>query len=292
MDAATVGQYAKPLDTVHTLSYFSPLVAESLVDAGLEAGRMCYFASRSAAMGEVTAPVVAASFYNFNPVSIAESIPRAWALCSPEEIVAARVRGVDAAMRAVLGDRLVESSNVAEAADLAATAALSAAPDGRPLFAAHAGLTWPEEPHLRLWHALTLLREYRGDGHTGALMTVGLSGLEALITHTATERGFVADMAMALRGWSQEQWDGAAAGLRDRDLLDGAGLLTELGTEVRQAVEELTDDLSLAPWEALGDDGFERLGSICHELHTTIMASGVFPRSAFGASWANEVWPE
>ena len=58
--------------------------------------------------------------------------------------------------------------------------------EGRPLFAGHASLPWPDEDHLVLWHAQTLLREYRGDGHIAALVTAGLSGLEAAITHVAT----------------------------------------------------------------------------------------------------------
>ena len=42
-------------------------------------------------------------------------------------------------------------------------------PEGRPLFAGHVSLPWPDEPHLVLWHAQTLLREYRGDNHIAAL---------------------------------------------------------------------------------------------------------------------------
>ena len=50
---------------------------------------------------------------------------------------------------------------------------------GRPLFAAHMQLPWPDEPHLVLWHAATLLREHRGDGHVAALLTAGLDGCVA-----------------------------------------------------------------------------------------------------------------
>ena len=57
---------------------------------------------------------------------------------------------------------------------------------GRPLFAGHAALPWPDEPHLVLWHAQTLLREYRGDGHVALLRADGLSGIEALVVHGAT----------------------------------------------------------------------------------------------------------
>jgi hypothetical protein len=58
--------------------------------------------------------------------------------------------------------------------------------DGRPLHAGHAELPWPDSPLAALWHAITLLREYRGDGHIIALVANGPRGLEALITCAAT----------------------------------------------------------------------------------------------------------
>ena len=63
---------------------------------------------------------------------------------------------------------------VTRAAALAQRAARAATLEGRPLFAGHAGLPWPDKPHLVLWHAITLLREYRGDGHVAALVEAGL----------------------------------------------------------------------------------------------------------------------
>lgn len=290
MDAAQIGRFAKPLDALHSVSYFAPQVAESLVAAGLEEGGMTYFASRSAAMGAVGAAVVSATFFNFNPDLVAQFVPRAWDLCRPEAVVAARYRGVDAALRSIFADR-VGSDEVAEAAELAAIAVRGAKPEGRPLFAGHAEVLWPEEPHMQLWHAMTLLREYRGDGHIAALNVVGLSGIEALITHIATGKGFTAKFGRTRRGWSQEQWNAAVANLRDRELLDESGDLTELGLETRTAVEDLTDDLALAPWEELGEAGCERLLELCEGLHTIVIGSGVFPRSAFGAEWAQENWP-
>ena len=59
-------------------------------------------------------------------------------------------------------------------------------PQGRPLFAAHAALPWPDEPLLQLWHAQTLLREFRGDGHVACLLSEGVGPLDALVLHAAT----------------------------------------------------------------------------------------------------------
>lgn len=117
---------------------------------------MHYFASRSAPMGAVTAKVVAATFYNFNPELIAAAIPAAWELASPATVTRVRYEIVDAVLPRVL---------VAEAVPNA---------DGRPLYAGHAELDWPDEPYAQLWHAITLLREYRGDGHIAALVAHGL----------------------------------------------------------------------------------------------------------------------
>ena len=70
-----------------------------------------------------------------------------------------------------------------------------------------------------LWQAATLLREHRGDGHLAALTAAGLTGIEALITHTATGAGFVPEFAMVSRGWTRDDWDAGVAGLAQRGLL-------------------------------------------------------------------------
>ncbi|RVW00479.1 SCO6745 family protein [Rhodococcus spongiicola] len=282
MDARLAGRTARSLELLHSLCYFAPEVESELVGVGLEPRRMTYFAGRAAPMGAVGGGVVAAAFYNFNPELIAGLIPRAWKLADPVEITRARYRGVDAAYRQLFGDG-VSSTAMAEAAQLAAIAA-QAIPgvDGRALYAGYAGLDWPEEPHLVLWHSLTLLREYRGDGHIAALQTAGLNGIEALITHTATGIGFEKDFAQRRRGWDQSEWDAAAAGLRDRELLDEHGDLTDDGCELREVVEDLTDELAAAPWVELGEDGAARLVEVSEPWRRAVRESGLFPRSLFG----------
>jgi len=282
MDAHLAGRTARSLELLHSLSYFAPEVETELVGVGLEPGRMTYFAGRAAPMGAVGAGVVAATFYNFDPVLIGDAIPRAWNLADPDEIVRARYRGVDAACRALFGDA-VTSADMSEAAQLAAIAAQGIpGVDGRPLYAGYAALDWPDEPHLVLWHALTLLREYRGDGHVAALQTAGLSGLEALITHTAAGIGFQKKFAQTRRGWSQAAWDAAVSGLRDRELLDERGELTTDGRELRDVVEDLTDELAAAPWTELGEDGAARLAELTEPWRKSVRESGLFPAALFG----------
>jgi hypothetical protein len=128
-----------------------------------------------------------------------------------------------------------------------------------------------------------LLREYRGDGHIAALVTHGLGGLEALITHCATGIGFTNEFARRLRGWSDEQWDAAVDGLRARGLMDGRGELTPAGEQLRSRIEDLTDELAYAPWRSIPDDQAEAVGRLAKVVRETVMASGVLPTSGFGA---------
>jgi hypothetical protein len=277
------GRLARVLEPLHAMAYFAPETEQHLVAAGLKPGRMCYFAGRSAPMGAVGPGVVTATFYNFNGALVARHIPAAWALAAPSTLVAARFAAVDGALRRMLGDDVVVSADVAEAAGLARRAAGNCTGEGRPLAAAHLDLDWPAEPHVALWHALTILREHRGDGHIARLVDAGLDGLEALVSYTATGRGFVAPFALASRGWSQEQWEAAVARLAERGVLGADGTLTPDGLALRTAIEHDTDRLGHAPWAHLGADGVTRLGKIGGSLVRALLAAGCFPDGVFAA---------
>ena len=276
------GRAHRATDPLHSLIYFAPEAEQEYVAIGLRPGRMGYFASRSAPMGAVSAGVVAATFYNFNPEVVARVIPRAWTLLSPEDILAARLRVADVALRRLLG-ATVDAPEVAEAVQLAREATEVLPPEGRPLFAAHAGLAWPEESHLALWHAASLLREYRGDGHVIALQMAGLSGIESIVTHTATGYGFLEGPAKLLRGWSDDQWSAAVDGLRTRGLMDADGLTAE-GGALRERVEADTDRLDAAPWQRLGPDGTARLVELGKGLSRIVAGNGAFPPGVFAAA--------
>jgi helix-turn-helix protein len=214
---------------------------------------------------------------------VARHIPRAWTLAGPEQVVAARFDAARASLTRLLGGpEVTGSAEVAELAGLLREACTVLRPEGRPLYAGHAGLPWPEEPVLQLWHAATLLREYRGDGHLAALLHRGLSGLEALITHTVTGRGFTEAAAKASRGWSDEEWAAASDALAARGLLaDGA--LTAAGTQLRNDVEADTDALSVAPWQHLGPERTARVMELGRALSGRVVAAGAYPSGLFAA---------
>lgn len=246
------------LEAIHTHIYFVPEIRERYEAAGVTGGVRGYFASRSAPMGRVSAEVVVSTFYNFAPHHVAKAIPSVWETSSPERILAARLDAADAALRRLLPDD-VTSESMAEAAKLARTALEAARVEGRPLFAGHASLPWPDEPHLALWHAATLLREHRGDGHIAALVLSGLTGLEAAVTYVATGHSLPEEVQRKTRGWTEEEWQGAKDDLRGRGLLTEDGTLTEGGRALRDELERQTDLAAAAPYEHLGDGPTQRL---------------------------------
>jgi len=269
------------LNPLHTLIYFAPEAEAEYTAIGLRPGRMGYFASRSAAMGAVGSGPVAATFYNFNPALVARHIPGAWELATPEQVLAARLRVVDQVLTRLLGAEALAAPAVAEAAELAGEAAAACSIAGRPLAAAHAGLPVPKTPHLALWQAATVLREHRGDGHLAVLGSAELDGIEALVTHTATGKGFLTEFAQASRGWSAQEWEAAVARLRDRGLLDQDGRLTQAGADLRHDIEKQTDRLAHAPYQRLGQDGVDRLTQLAAPLSLAAQAAGAFPAGVF-----------
>jgi hypothetical protein len=278
MDSSLVRAAHAATNALHSLIYFVPETEQQLTGAGLKAGRMCYFAGRSAPMGAVGSGVVTATFYNFSPGLVAHCIPKAWELASPDAVISARWAAADAALARLLGPDVIASVDMISLAELGREAASACRAEGRPLFAGHADLDWPKTPHLVMWHALTLMREHRGDGHICALAAADLSGIEALVTHTATGQGFTPEFARASRGWSQEEWDGSVNGLAARGLLDGDGALTSAGHAQRAQVEDETDRMAAPPWHHLGDRRTEDVVRIGKAMTRAAAAAGAFPR--------------
>ncbi len=270
------------LNALHATHYFAPEVRKELGALGVTDPRAVNFAVRAAALGPVGPGAVTATFYNYKYELVARHVPAVWAIAAPDAVLAARARAVDSALRRLLGEQVVASPEMAEAARLALRAAEACSRSARPLYAAHADLPVPEAPHLAYWHAATLLREHRGDGHLTALMSANLDGLQALVTHTATGKGMAPKWVFGTRGWSQEEWDAAKARLRERGLLSGAGELTEQGVALREEIERDTDRLDRAPYEHLGAEGVARLTELGAGFARAAVAAGAFPEDLFG----------
>jgi hypothetical protein len=280
LDPALAGRAHRAVEPLHNHVYFAPETEQHLTAAGLRPGRMCYFAGRSAPMGAVGPGVVTATFSDFAPGLVARHIPRAWTLASPEQVVRARLAAATASLTRLLGDA-ASGPEVAELAGLVREACAALGPEGRPLYAGHADLPWPEQPLPALWHGATLLREWRGDGHVAVLVQAGLSGLEAHLTHTATGRGFTEEVARVGRGWTEEEWAAGRAALAGRGLLDAGGALTDEGRALRERIEEATDAASAAPWERLGADRTARVVELGKTLSKRLVDNGAYAAAGF-----------
>jgi hypothetical protein len=274
-DATIARKQHRTLEPYHGLVYFSEEAAAGYAALGVTDRQMGYFASRSAPLGAVPAEVVIATFYNFAEAEVHRCIPAAWALASPIDLLAARLAGIDGSLRRILGDDVLAGADVAEAAALAEQAAAACAPQGRPLCAGHLALPWPEPAHLRLWHALSILREHRGDGHIACLVEQEVDGCEALVLHAAMGE-IPAEVLQSSRARTDEEWAAAVDRLQQRHWLDPEGRLTELGRSARQSIEDRTDQLAVAPWLELGRPGCDRLRELVRPLSRAIVESGSF----------------
>jgi hypothetical protein len=217
---------------------------------------------------------VIATFFNFHPGVVRHAIPAAWTATTPAQLLEARLQGADAALRRACGE-LLDQPGVARAAELARIATAGCSAPGRPLYAGHASLPWPDPPHLALWHAISLLREFRGDGHIACLVEAGLDGLDALLFHAAS--GEVPRAALqGSRRWSDEEWDGGVARLAERGWVQPDGSFTEAGAALRQSIEDRTDECALAPWERLGEEGCDELRGLVRPLSKAVVSAGTF----------------
>ena len=107
----------------------------------------------------------------------------------------------------------------------------------------------PTEPVARLWHAATLLREHRGDGHIAALVTESIGGTEAHVLHALWE-GMPAEKFGRIHHLPAAQLTAVIDGMRSRGLVDAAGL-TDKGRETKARIEDLTDTLAEPAYEIL-----------------------------------------
>ncbi|WP_068176983.1 hypothetical protein [Mycobacterium sp. UM_CSW] len=272
-EPALARRFFDRFEPVHAVTYFAPEARAALDALGYRGFWMGYFAARSAPLGIVPREVVTAIFYNFAPERVAKALPAAWEIAGPEAALRARQESAVAALRRY---GVEADENVAVAAELAAKAARGAPLDGRPLFAANLALPWPDEPLTALWHAATLLREQRGDGHVAVLAAAGVSGRESNVLHAATGR-VEPDYIARTRDYDEAAWRHHEERLAERGLLDGDGTVTAAGRELKDRIESSTDALALSALDALSDDEVETLFRALTPITRAVVAGGDIP---------------
>ena len=90
------------LEAVNAVLYFDDGPRQALAAAGFRGFWMGYFAARAAPMGPVAAPVVTATFFNFQPAMVDRAIPDAWSFGSPRGALDARRTSTAATLRRLL----------------------------------------------------------------------------------------------------------------------------------------------------------------------------------------------
>jgi hypothetical protein len=86
-----------------------------------------------------------------------------------------------------------------------------------------------------------------------ALLTAGVDGAESLVWRVGVDGGRLREVTQPARGWTDEEWDAAAARLIDRGWLHADGSATGAGRDAYREVETLTDRLAAGPWTDPGD---------------------------------------
>ena len=214
-----------------------------------------YFTSRGSVMGQVPGELVAAAFAVFNPGAVIPAVAWGWTKCDATTICAARTEGATAQLVRILGD---EPAGLARATELLTRATADLKPEGRPLYAGLVSLGLPGHPVADMWRLADLLREYRGDAHTAAWVSAGL---------TAPEIGLLSELYWGLpmktyvrtRAWSDRQLDEAHEHLFNRGLI-AEDAFSARGRELREAIEVSTDRQCEVIEQSLGDDMAELIG--------------------------------
>jgi hypothetical protein len=254
-DTSAARRLWQAIEPLHAVVYFAPEPAEACAALGLKGWWMGYFAGRFGVLGAVGAAPVTAMAFGFAPAMVARALPDAWTYSSPEDVVAARFDAVAAALRRVLP----AEAEVEELSSLLWRAVEGCEFGGRPLAAAWAAVEPRSDPLANVWLATTILREHRGDGHVLAAVAHGLTGLENNVMG-ATDREWM----LKARGWTAEEWDGAAARVAQRP------------PALREQVEAMTDELACGPVDALGAD-VERAIALAVPLARHVIDTDVVP---------------
>lgn len=254
-------------EPVHALAYFAPLVRARFDEAGVRGFWRSYFAGRAAPLGVTEPEVVQAAFFSFAPAMVERAIPSVWDLIDPDTAWAIRSTAASEVLAACV--EAIDRDDLDAANRILRSVVDHLDPGGRLFFAAHLRLTYPPDPVAGIWHACTLLREHRGDGHIAAALGEGLSALDLLVlTDKAdlTPAGHATDN----RGWSAEQWAERVGHLQETGLIDPSGSLTPAGQATRAVIEARTDAAALGAWSPVCRDDLRFVHRCLREISRAV----------------------
>jgi hypothetical protein len=257
----------RSIEAIHVPVYFAADAKAAYEAIGLKGYWMGYTASRSAALGTPPAPAVTALFHGFAPSIIERALPSAWERATPETILDARRLLARSALTPALGEADVapvarELGLLTQGIDFA----------GKGLAAAHFAVPKPEDPLDQLWHAATVIREYRGDCHIAILTAAGLNGVSANVLAAAA--GYVKPDQRLMCGWTEDEWQIAIDELTTRGWVDPAGEITPTGKAAREQIEDTTDRVCAAGLDREATARGITVEARLVELAKSVVASG------------------
>lgn len=230
---------------------------------------------RAAPLGAVSAGVVAAAFRSLPHSTIEGIFPEVWRDVAPERgVVLAHAAAVSAGRRVLelRGDRMEDLERVA---DVVWAVSRRADTCGRPLAAANQGVAAPSAPLARLWRAMTVLREHRGEIHGVALLDAELEVPASEVVMAAwAEQRLDVGLLRRTRGLTDEVWQEATGRLQARGLLSADSRLTELGQRLRGEVEAATDRAAAQPWSSVSPAELEQVWRAVRALSEAFLRAG------------------
>ncbi|MEE8601950.1 SCO6745 family protein [Euzebya tangerina] len=232
-DVATLDRVRATEDAVHTVGgawFFAPQVRAVGEEAGITDRFAFYAGGRGGATGDPTGEVVASCFAFFPARIVVEKYRTAIQGHNPHDVATLYATGQAAWARDVFG----EDQDWGRLAELGRRVADSVRPMGLPLFAAWRSMPRPEDPAADMALAMQVLRELRGDLHIQAVVTTGMTPLEAIIGKDGPERA-------AELFYAEPYPTPAEVAVR------------------REAVERLTDRLTAPAWQALRPDEWDEV---------------------------------
>ncbi len=267
---------AKAAEPLHSCAYYADEV-KRFTEFGFSGWWHAYFAYRAAPMGAVSAQEVTVAFYNFAPRMVEKAVPSCWEVMSPRNVRQQQIQIMEEALHRIF-ENDVPDRRAAYAAEALRETLKGLETSGRPLYEAWGTESWPESLLLSLWHAATLLREYRFDGHNDALREADISGLGCHLMMAADGRG-TPTVIQSIRGWTPKEWQLEAEKLRSRGWINAEGLHTELGRSVRRDIELATDRNAGLVVADLGDQRSERVLGALEGIAGFLIKSGTVPGS-------------
>jgi hypothetical protein len=229
-------------------------------------------------MGRVGPGIVTAVFYSFASRNVAAAIPTVWETATPDQFVEARFNGLGAAWDRIMGQSSLapDQEVVVRAGEIADKAATNGEAAGHPLYAANLSVQPPDNPVSKLFHAATLIREYRGDCHNNLLAVNQIDGCQAhilMVAIGAEERS----KAQTSRGYSDDEWVAGSEDLIARGLIDQDQNISPEGRAFRSELELRTNLLMATLFDAITDAELGELQALTAPIEIAIAESSSLP---------------